>query len=66
MTAVAAGDDFVEAQAWKKTGRTIRGQAGRDIEEVLPLLPARYVGPTTELSAHLAAGKNRLDFALRP
>jgi hypothetical protein len=65
-TPVAVGDYFVEVQAWKKTGRMVRGQFDREIEEVIPLIPARYTGPQTELSARLAAGKNEVDFALEP
>lgn len=60
------GDYVVDVRAWQKTGRVVKGPFGNDVEEIVNVIPQRYWGPGTTLSAHLVSGANEADFNLIP
>jgi hypothetical protein len=64
--AVLPGDYKVKVRAWQKTGRMVKSPQGEMTEEIVNAIPDRYSGAQTELTAHLNAGKNTVDFDLKP
>jgi hypothetical protein len=62
---VAVGDFRVEVRAFHKTGRKVRGPMNEEVDEVSNMIPKRFWGPDTTLSAHLNEGANTVDFNLK-
>ena len=57
-------DYVVDVRSWQKTGRKVKSPQGEMSDEIVNAIPQRYWGPKTELSAHLTAGENKVDFKL--
>jgi hypothetical protein len=64
---VLPGKYGVEVRAWRQTGRMITiPYGGGETAEKVSIIPQRYAGPKSTLSADLRAGLNQVDFDLTP
>ena len=63
---VPPGSYIVTINSTEKTGRTVKGPFRNDVEEVINVVPERYISGGTQLTAEVKPGSNTVDFDLTP